>query len=209
MNSKSILNYLEMIANSNLMVNTFMHAVALAAIFALFLISNNILKRVVFQTSVSILFLSVTINALVYGNPFHVITFGILALITLVNLFMYKRDLQITNRKWNIIISCFFIFMGFWYPEFVNKNGIELLIASPLGVIPCPTMLTTLGLLTLVSPSINRIQYTITLVFGLIYGIIGVFVFNVYLDITLLVLVFYSGMNYFYGMKRMTEIKKD
>jgi len=99
--------------------------------------------------------------------------------------------------------------MGFWYPEFVNKNGIELLIASPLGVIPCPTMLTTLGLLTLVSPSINRIQYTITLVFGLIYGIIGVFVFNVYLDITLLVLVFYSGMNYFYGMKRMTEIKKD
>ncbi|EGW36595.1 hypothetical protein DOT_5460 [Desulfosporosinus sp. OT] len=40
-------------------------------------------------------------------------------------------------------IALFFIFMGLWYSEFVDKSALFLLLVSPVGVIPCPTLLTT------------------------------------------------------------------
>ncbi|KJS87140.1 MAG: hypothetical protein JM58_05225 [Peptococcaceae bacterium BICA1-8] len=61
-----------------------------------------------------------------------------------------------------------------------------------MGIIPCPTLLTALGLLTLAHPSSNKIQLAVTIFMGLVYGIIGTFILKVYLDITLLAVVLYS-----------------
>jgi len=126
------------------------------ALFALFVVTKENLRRWIFQTAVSILLLSVTINALVFGNPFHAVTFGILALAALVQLFRRKENIQRTESKWIIVIALAFIFLGLWYPEFVDKNAFMLLAVSPVGVIPCPTLLTTIGLLMLIMPSVNR-----------------------------------------------------
>lgn len=197
MNAQGILNYLEMLANNSLWVNFSMHILALMALFALFVVTEENLRRWIFQATVSILLLSVTINALVFGNPFHAVTFGILALAALVQLFWRKENIQITESKWMIAIALAFIFMGLWYPEFVDKNALMLLAVSPVGVIPCPTLLTTLGLLMLIMPSVDRFHYVITIIMGIVYGVIGVFVFKVYLDITLLILALYAGFLYF------------
>lgn len=202
MNAQEILNYLEMLANHSLWVNFSMHILVSIALFAIFSKTKEKLRRWIFQAVVSILLLSVTINAIVFGNPFHVVTFGILALVSLVQLFVRKENIQITDSKRIMAIALFFIFMGLWYPEFVDKNALLLLVVSPVGVIPCPTLLTTIGLLTLIMPSVNKFQYLITIIMGIVYGVIGVFVFKVYLDITLLILALYTGSLYFRGLRQ-------
>jgi len=200
MNEREILNYLEMLANNSLWVNFSMHILVLMALSAIFVVTKENLRRWIFQVSVSTLLLSVTINALVFGNPFHAVTFGILTLTALVQLFVSKETIQIAESKWIIAIALFFIFMGLWYPEFVDGNVLMLLAVSPVGVIPCPTLLTTIGLLILIMPSVNRSQYVITIMMGIVYGVIGVFVFKVYLDITLLILALYGSCIYFKGI---------
>ncbi len=202
MNAQGILNYLEMLANHSLWVNFSMHILVFMALYAIFSKSNEMLRCWIFRAAVSILFLSVTINAVVFGNPFHAVTFGILALTSLVQLFVRKKAIQITDSKRIMAVALFFIFIGLWYPEFVDKNALLLLVVSPVGVIPCPTLLTTIGLLTLIMPSVNKIQYLITIIMGIVYGVIGVFVFKVYLDITLLILALYAGSIYFRGLSQ-------
>ena len=202
MSAREILNYLEMLANHSLWVNFSMHILVLVALFAIFSKTKENLRRWIFQAVVSILLLSVTINALVFGNPFHAVTFGILTLTSLVQLFVRKETIQITDSKGIMAIALFFIFMGLWYPEFVDKNALLLLLVSAVGVIPCPTLLTTIGLLTLIMPSVNKFQYLITIIMGIVYGAIGVFVFKVYLDITLLILALYAGSLYFRGLRQ-------
>lgn len=197
MNAREILNYLEMVANYSLWINFSMHIVSLIALFLILVETKENLRPWIFQAAVSILLLSVTINALVFGNYFHAVTFGILALTALVQLFVKRETIQITKNKWIMAIALFFIFMGLWYPEFVDKNALMLLVVSPIGVIPCPTLLTTLGLLTLILPSVNKFQYLITIIMGIVYGVIGVFIFKVYLDITLLILALYASSLYF------------
>ena len=197
MNAGEILNYLEVLANNSLWVNFLMHIVALMALIAVFVLTKQNLKRWIFQGAVSILFLSVTIHALIFGNPFHTVTFGLLALTALVQLFVKKENIRAAESKWITAIALFFIFIGLWYPEFVDKNALMLLMVSPVGVIPCPTLLTTIGLLMLTMPSVSKAQYIITIAMGIVYGVIGVFVFKVYLDITLLILVLYASWIYF------------
>ena len=200
MNAQEILNYLEMLANHSLWVNFSMHILVFMTLFAIF--SKNKEKVRLFQVAIGILLLSVTINAVVFGNPFHAVTFGILALTSLVQLFVRKETIQITNSKRIMAIALFFIFMGLWYPEFVDKNAFLLLVVSPVGVIACPTLLTTIGLLTLIMPSVNKFQYLITIIMGIVYGVLGVFVFKVYLDITLLIFALYAGSLYFRGLRQ-------
>jgi len=97
--------------------------------------------------------------------------------------------------NFNTVISLIFIFIGFWYPEFVKADPLSLLIVSPVGTIPCPTLLTCLGALNLSIPHVNRVQYIAALVLGIFYGLVGVFFLKVYLDIALIALVLYSLYN--------------
>jgi len=208
-NAQTVLNYLEMVANNNLLVNSSMHIVALIALAAVFIVKKDIVKRLIFQSAVSTLFLSVTINALLFGNPFHAATFGILAITSLVELFKGKNAIRISTNIWNVVIGFLFVFIGLWYPEFVNKNLLLLLFVSPAGIIPCPTLLVALGLLTLIFPKVNRVQYAVTTAMGIIYAVIGVFVFKVYLDITLLALVLYAICIYYKSKKRNTRFSSN
>ena len=197
MKAQEILNYLQMLANNSMWVNFSMHIIALLALFSIFVVTKENLRRWIFQAAVSILFISVTINALAFGNPFHAVTFGILALTALVQLFVNKGNIQIAENKWIMASALFFIFMGLWYPDFVNKDALMLLVVSPVGVIPCPTLLTTIGLLMLIVPSVHRFQFIITIIMGIVYGVIGVFILEVHLDITLLILALYACCLYF------------
>ena len=191
MNAREILIYLHMVANNNLIINVTMHIVAIMALAAILIITKEDLKRVIFYITISILFLSVTINALFHGNPFHAVTFGILTLTSIIELYKNKSNIRMTNNGMNRAVGFLFIFIGLWYPEFVDKKILMLLLVSPVGIIPCPTLLTTLGLLTLMYQRGNRILCGMISLMGMIYALIGVFVLKVYLDISLLLLVLY------------------
>ncbi|MEN6348649.1 MAG: hypothetical protein ABFD08_04515 [Syntrophomonas sp.] len=82
---------------------------------------------------------------------------------------------------------------------------IQLLVFSPVGIIPCPTLLATLGLRTLVYPGTGKVQYAIAIFMGFVYGIIGTFVFKVYLDAALLALAIFAVYNFFTANKAFKQ----
>lgn len=192
MDSTNILNYLTMVSNKSILLNLVMHFIVLLPLASVFFINNTKLKKVIFIGSIFVLYLSVSINALVFGNPFHLITFGILTVFTLIELFRGKMQIAQSQIRINTFIALVFILIGFWYPEFVKANVFQLLLLSPVGIVPCPTLLATLGLLTLGYINVSKPLYIAAVIMGAIYGIIGTFVLGVKLDAALLLLVAYS-----------------
>lgn len=197
MDAEKVLNYLSMVSNKNIALNIVMHLVVFAAILAVFIIKKQSIKRILIDGSLLVLFLSVTINALIYGNPFHLITFLILSLLAGFELFVKKNEFKIPQVNINTFIAVTLIVIGVWYPEFVNANKLQLLILSPVGIVPCPTLLVTIGLLSLSFPHVNKLQYTVTIVMGILFGVIGTFIFKVYFDVALLAAVAYGIVNLF------------
>ena len=192
MNAEMILEYLSMVSNQNLAVNLIMHLVILGAVFAVFAVKNILLKKLIVNSAILILSLSVLINAWIYGNPFHLVTFAILAGFAGWELLTGKNNFHTPEMNSITLIALVFIVLGLWYPDFVEVNKVQSLLFAPVGIVPCPTLLVTLGLLSLAYTRINMLQYVVTITMGLIFGIIGTFVLKVYLDVSLLLAVLFS-----------------
>ncbi|MEN6351059.1 MAG: hypothetical protein ABFD08_16900 [Syntrophomonas sp.] len=197
MNTPTILIYLEMVANSDLSINLAMHVTVLAALAAVLMIKGEWAKRYLFHFSIWMLFTSVTIRAITFGNPFHAVTFGVLGVLAFMHLVLNNMEIEPSGNKVQTAVALFFILIGLWYPEFVHKNLGAMLLYSPMGVIPCPTLLATLGLMTLVYRGSGKLLYGTTIIIGFVYGIIGTFVLGVYLDAALLILSLYAAYVYF------------
>lgn len=204
MNADTILKALDSAANMSIFYNSIVHLLILATMIVVFLSADLKLKRYFFDVLILLLMISVAVLSIISGNPFHLVTFGILAIISFVELI--KGNNQIVRPKLNIntVIALIFIFAGFWYPEFVKADALSQLIMSPVGTIPCPTLLVSLGMLNLAVPQVNKVQYIATLILGIFYGLVGVFFLKVYLDIALIALVLYS----FYNLRLIYKKKK-
>ncbi len=74
------------------------------------------------------------------------------------------------------------------YPHFLESGSyIKYLYASPVGLIPCPTLSLLIGF-ALVYNGFGSNALTISLVvFGLFYGLFGVFRLGVTLDVGLII----------------------
>lgn len=195
MNSTNILNYLTMVSNKNIFLNISMHLIVLIAIVSIYILKDLKIKKIIFNGAILMLFLSVTINAVVYGNPFHAVTFGILAITSAVEMFKGKNNVSTPQMGIKTIIAFISILFGIWYPELVNAGILEHLIVSPIGIVPCPTLITALGMLNLYYPNVNKMQFVTTVIFSIVYGFIGTFIFGVYLDIVLFGIVAFSVYN--------------
>jgi len=191
MDASSMLDYLSMVANKNLGLNMAAHLAVIVSIASLYLLKDLKVKKYIFNGTILALFLSVTVNAIIYGNPFHVLTFGILAVMAAVELIRGKNQVDTPKKSINTIIAYGFVFIGLWYPEF-SDSMFKALLLSPVGMLPCPTLITVLGMLNLYSPNISKLQFVVTVLLGTVYGVIGTFRFGVYLDVWLIVIVIYS-----------------
>ena len=80
-----------------------------------------------------------------------------------------------------------FVAVAWCYPHFVvDARPWTYLYAAPLGLIPCPTLIFAIGL-TLATTLVESRAWARTLmVSGLTYGLIGVFVLGVQLDMVLI-----------------------
>lgn len=206
MNSVNMLNYLSMVSNKNIFVNICMHLIVIGNIASIYLLKESKFKKYINNGTILILFLSVVINAVVYGNPFHAVTFGILSVMELFVLVTSKNQINKPIKGVRTIISFSFIFIALWYPEFVKANLIEYFLVSPIGVVPCPTLIAALGILNLYYPKVSKLQFILTIFFGMIYGIIGTFKFGVYLDLSLIAIAIFSIYNILTGDKYINKI---
>lgn len=79
-----------------------------------------------------------------------------------------KNNLDFKNIPFYRFIVVPFIIFGFWYPTYVWGSGFQLLVKDFLfsfyGLMPCPTTIVVLGLLTLKYPDVNKgLFYSLTL----------------------------------------------
>jgi hypothetical protein len=79
------------------------------------------------------------------------------------------------------------IIFGLIYPHFIKANSIvEYLYASPAGLIPCPTLSILIGFALVFNGFESRPISLTLIIFGLFYGIFGVFKLKVYIDVMLI-----------------------
>lgn len=207
MNKKTMLLYLAGVSNKYLTMNVLCHGVVYAAIILYFWFQSRgqkVIAGVIRLISIIFLLSSVTIIAIKNGNPFHVITFAVTTILLLVlgvkGLRKREGSYFPTGGRLSLflkITSAILLFIGIFYPEFTEVSLPQFLIYAPVGIVPCPTLLTTLGLINLTADHNDRSILVVLAVMSGIYGIVGVFVFHVYLDIALLILAAMTVVNIF------------
>lgn len=213
MDTENILNYLINISNANLLLNLLNHFIiyfALILFFVLRFIGKIKAARIVRNVSVILLILSIIGNALYYGNPFHLITFSVILIFFIIfQKKALKENENFATNKQNdikdiaiIIISAIFIFLGVFYPEFVEISIPQYLLFAPVGIVPCPTLLVILGFFNLTLTKSDKKTEIAFIILTCVYAIIGTFIFKVYLDITLILLVIFSIINLFMHSER-------
>ena len=120
-------------------------------------------------------------------NPFNGIVFS------LASLLLYFLGWRITTAKCRItwdflsIFGVLMILFGWIYPHFLPDPGwLRYLYATPLGVVPCPTLSLVIGF-TLLFHGFGSKAWMLTLgIFGLFYATVGIFRLGVILDTGLL-----------------------
>ena len=79
------------------------------------------------------------------------------------------------------------IIFGLVYPHFIETNSIfRYLYASPVGLIPCPTLSILIGFVLLFNGFGSQSIILAFIVAGLFYGFFGAFKLGVYLDLFLI-----------------------
>ena len=182
--TEEIINGLQTIVNDYSFFTIIWHAVfylLLAALIAKWQPSNK-----VFGLLICLPLLSVAVFAWLSGNPFNGILFTIMAI--LIVIFGFRASSQPINISQVpfMVIGTIMIVFGLVYPHFINPDSfLKYLYASPLGLIPCPTLSFPIGFLLLYN-GFGSHSITLTfIIFGLFYGIFGVLKLAVYLDIFL------------------------
>jgi len=132
-------------------------------------------------------FLSVSALAWSSGNPFNGTVFAALALLLLAGAGrLSKAPVRIASSLL-FVPGALLVAFAWVYPHFLAVDRwTTYMYASPLGLIPCPTLSAVIGV-TLIADCLHSRAWATTLgVAGLIYGAIGVFRLGVVLDYGLL-----------------------
>ena len=132
--------------------------------------------------------LSVAVFAWLTGNPFTGILFTAAAILLL--LFGLGASVQpVALSRWPfIVIGILMIVFGLVYPHFLKPGSIlEYLYASPVGLVPCPTLSVLIGMVLLLNGFGSQPITLSFIVLGLFYGVFGVFRLGVTLDVGLLI----------------------
>lgn len=146
--------------------------------------------------------ISVSVFAWLSGNPFNGILFAILTIFILFfGLKASNQPIQISQVPF-MVVGILVIVFGLVYPHFINADSfLKYFYASPVGLIPCPTLSILIGLLLLYNGFGSQSITVIFLTFGLFYGIFGVLKLAVYVDIFLILGSLALLVKYFIPLK--------
>jgi len=184
-NKEDIINGLQTIVNNYQSLAIIWHALfylLLAGIIFVWKPSNRTLALIIALPA-----LSVAVLAWLTGNPFNGFLFAILTILTIIFGLRTPNGPAGVSQVTFLAAGILMIVFGLVYPHFIGTDSVlKYLYASPAGLIPCPTLSILIGLL-LVFSGLGSQSLTLTfIVFGLFYGLFGVFKLGVYLDIFLI-----------------------
>jgi hypothetical protein len=183
--TEEILNGLQTIVNNQSVIALIWHIALYFLIMCLF-VNWHPTNRIM-GILICLPVISVAVLAWFYGNPFNGGLFAVLAILIFV-FALRTTDMRVSYSSWPfLLIGIIMIVFGFVYPHFIRANSLfEYLYASPFGLIPCPTLSVLIGIIlffnALGSPAISLSL----IVFGLFYGLFGVFKLGVAIDLFLL-----------------------
>ena len=130
---------------------------------------------------------SVALVAFASGNSFNGFAFSVLAALllrTAVGLARAPVSCRITGSA---VAGLGLVAFGWAYPHFLRTDAwTAYAYAAPFGLLPCPTLAVVIGL-TLMFGGLQSTRWSLLLsAAGVLYGLIGVFVLQVLLDMWLL-----------------------
>jgi hypothetical protein len=184
--SEEIIAGLQAIVNNNGLVATLWHIAIYGLIISLMLNWNPSNKLMVILFCFPVV--SVSFLAWLSGNPFNGTLFAVLAvLIIIFGLKASPQPITLSQITF-LVIGILMIIFALSYPHFLESDSfIKYLYASPAGLIPCPTLSLLIGF-ALIYNGLGSNALTISLViYGLFYGLFGVFRLGVTLDIGLII----------------------
>jgi hypothetical protein len=132
-------------------------------------------------------FLSVSIAAWLWGNPFNGAVFATLFLSLIAVASRLSKEPVDFGGPVLATLGAILVAFGSAYPHFLETDGwMTYAYAAPLGVLPCPTLSAVMGA-TLIFGLLASSTWPIMLASaGLVYGAVGVFILGVELDYALL-----------------------
>ena len=123
--------------------------------------------------------------AIVFNNPFNGLVFAASALGLTAIAVAGDRRLVSRGSAWTRGIGMATIAFGWVYPHFLQGDVTAYLYASPVGLVPCPTLAVAIGF-ALLGNGLGSPVWSLTLAaVGLFYGLCGVLRLGVLLDIGL------------------------
>ena len=130
--------------------------------------------------------ISVAVFAWLNGNPFNGSLFTLMAILICIFSVRGSNEPVVVSQLPFMIIGILMIVFGLVYPHFIQASSfLKYLYASPVGLVPCPTLSVLIGFLLLYN-GLGSQSLTLTfIVFGLFYGLFGALKLSVYLDIFL------------------------
>jgi len=133
--------------------------------------------------------LSVSVVSASFASWFNAVTFGVLAVICASLMRDVRGQAQLRPRGWRLWVALALIAYGFVYPHFVDGGWYRSSYASPVGLVPCPTLALVAGFALLVQTSRSRVLCTVLAGWTVFYALFGVFQLGVWLDVGLLLAV--------------------
>jgi hypothetical protein len=146
--------------------------------------------------------ISVAVMAFMAGNPFNGMLFSILAVLLFIFGLKASGQPVQTSSLVFMVIGILMIVFGLVYPHFISEGSlVRYLYASPVGLIPCPTLSLLIGFLLLYNGFGSQSVTLTFVIFGLFYGIFGALKLGVYLDVFLVFGSVSLLVKYFLAMK--------
>jgi hypothetical protein len=130
---------------------------------------------------------SVSVLAFAYGNPFNGAMFALLAMLLASVARRLESERVRAGAHWASRVGAAMLVYALVYPHFLEGHiAVLYAIASPVGMVPCPTLAALFGF-TLLSDMVLSRRWAMTLAaFGLFYGLFGMLRLGVVLDAGLL-----------------------
>ena len=183
--TQEILSKLTSVANDYSLFAIIWHVVFFLLI--IFLIMKWVQSVKTLNVLLCLPILSVAVFAWISGNPFNGALFTILTILLLVFGLKTSTGSISYSQLPFVVAGVILIVFSLVYPHFINTESfVKYLYASPVGLIPCPTLSLVIGF-ALIYNGFGSHSISLTLIlFGLFYSVFGILKLAVYLDFFLL-----------------------
>lgn len=151
----------------------------------------------------ALIMLSATVFAAMEKNIFNAAVFCLLTFASLLFSIKGSDDKISGDRSWPDIAGLVLVLFGLVYPGFLPAASfIEYAYASPVGLIPCPSLCEVTGFALLYRNFISRSWGICMAAAGLFYGLTGVFYLGIKMDFVLFSGALLLAVNIFMMQKK-------